>query len=133
MMNNTNNTIAQATFGEITYEGFSKIPTIEIKLSSGRKGYLSPFRGYCFQVSGNKEGDGDYGSSPIIPYKDTFGGMPKKITTAIITSAAIEALAHFCNGKGDMIPGIGFSAERWRKFLDECHTWIFGIDSDYII
>ena len=28
--------------------------------------YLAPFRGYCFQISGNAEGVGDYASTPVI-------------------------------------------------------------------
>ena len=28
--------------------------------------YLSPFRGYCFQISGNAEGVGDYASTPVV-------------------------------------------------------------------
>ena len=28
--------------------------------------YLAPFRGYSFQVSGNMDGDGDYGSTPVV-------------------------------------------------------------------
>ena len=28
--------------------------------------YLSPFRGYCFQISGDENGNGDYASTPVI-------------------------------------------------------------------
>ena len=28
--------------------------------------YLSPFRGYCFQISGNSNGEGSYASTPVI-------------------------------------------------------------------
>ena len=47
-------------------EGAS-IPTLALKDEEGNvRGYLHPFRGYRFQVSGSVEGDGDHGSSEVL-------------------------------------------------------------------
>lgn len=42
------------------------MPMMKITRDDDRVGYLSPFRWYRFQVSGNMAGSGDYGSSPVI-------------------------------------------------------------------
>lgn len=68
-------------FGKAFVEDGSQIPQIEIKvmldLPNGDKyhistGYLSAFRDYAFQVSGNEHGDTDFGSTPVFGL-DTFG------------------------------------------------------------
>jgi hypothetical protein len=129
---NTNETRnAQITFGELTLEGRTGIPTLEIKCGD-RSYYLTPFRGYRFQVSGSKDGDGDYGSSPVIHYKENFGGMHYVITTGVIDSAARDALSRFCDGRGVM-PHIGPLTHIWHEFIDESHKWLFGTKSDYLI
>ena len=62
-------------FGEMIINEESKIPMLPVNVFSiddaGTKTimdttYLCPFRGYCFQVCGTKDGDGDYGSSGVI-------------------------------------------------------------------
>jgi hypothetical protein len=129
---NTNETRnAQITFGELTLEGRTGIPTLEIKCGD-RSYYLTPFRGYRFQVSGSKDGDGDYGSSPVIHYKENFGGMHYVITTGVIDSAARDALSRFCDGRGVM-PHIGPLTHIYYEFIDESHKWLFGTKSDYLI
>lgn len=127
-MKNNNNTI---TFGKITLEGKTGIPTLEI-VTDDRSYYLTPFRGYRFQVSGTKDGDGDYGSSPVVHFKKNFGGMHYAITTGVIDSAARDALSRFCDGRGSM-PHIGPLTSIWYEFIDESHRWIFGDKSNYLI
>ena len=127
-MKNNNNTI---TFGKITLEGKTGIPTLEI-ICEDRSFYLTPFRGYRFQVSGTKDGDGDYGSSPVVHFKKNFGGMHYAITTGVIDSAARDALSRFCDGRGNM-PHIGPLTSIWYEFIDESHRWIFGDKSNYLI
>lgn len=118
-------------FGTLTLEGRTGIPTLEIK-TDGRSYYLTPFRAYRFQVSGSKDGDGDYGSSPVIHFKKTLGGLHYTITTGIIDSAARDALSRFCDGRG-MMPSIGVFSHVWYEFIDESHKWLFGTKSDYVI
>lgn len=62
-------------FGELIIGEESKIPMLPVNVFSigedgtktlNRTNYLCPFRGYCFQVCGTKDGDGDCGSSGVI-------------------------------------------------------------------
>ena len=87
-MNNNNYII---TLGKITFEGRSKIPTLEIivkEKDSARiveTGYLTPFRGYSFQVSGTREGHWDRGASSVIAfYKDVFQSLSQYKTYAVL-------------------------------------------------
>lgn len=129
---NTNETRnAQITFGNLTLEGRSGIPTLEI-VAGNRSYFLTPFRGYRFQVSGSRDGDGDYGSSPVVHFKENFGGMHYAITTGVIDSAARDALSRFCDGRGVM-PHIGVTTNIWYEFIDESHKWLFGKGSNYIV
>ena len=130
-MNTNEMNINKVTFGKITLEGSTGIPTLEIKCED-RSYYLTPFRGYRFQVSGSKDGDGDYGSSPVIHYKDALGTLHYSITTSIIDSAARDALSRFCDGRGAMIH-ISSLTHIYYEFLDESHKWLFGTKSNYII
>ena len=43
------------------------MPMLKLKGEGGRSlGYLTPFRGYCFQVSFTAEGNGDKGSTSVV-------------------------------------------------------------------
>ena len=125
------NEMKKIEFGTITLEGRSGIPTLELKVED-RSYYLTPFRGYRFQVSGSRDGDGDYGSSPVIHYKEALGGLNYAVTTGIIDSAARDALSRFCDGRGVM-PHIGPLTHIWYEFVDESHKWLFGTKSNYLI
>lgn len=125
------NEMKKIEFGTITLEGRSGIPTLELKVED-RSYYLTPFRGYRFQVSGSRDGDGDYGSSPVIHYKEALGGLHYAVTTGIIDSAARDALSRFCDGRGVM-PHIGPLTHIWYEFVDESHKWLFGTKSNYLI
>ena len=121
----------KVTFGKLTLEGKTGIPTLEIK-SGTRSYYLQPFRAYRFQVSGSKDGEGDYGSSPVLHYREFFKELPCSITTGIIDSAARDALYRFCEG-GREIPFIGTLKHIYYEFIDESHKWLFGTKSNYVI
>ena len=131
MNNNNEMNIQTIEFGNLTLEGRTGIPTLEIKVED-RSYYLTPFRGYRFQVSGSKDGDGDYGSSPVVHFKENFGGMHYAITTGVIDSAARDALSRFCDDRG-MMPHIGPLTHIWYEFIDESHKWLFGTGSNYIV
>lgn len=69
------NEMSKVTAMEIMNHGdSSKMPMIKLTVTSdlgedgtiSRSYYLSPFRGYRFQVSGNADGECDYGSSEAI-------------------------------------------------------------------
>ena len=130
-MNNNNTNINKIAFGKLTLEGRTGIPTLEIKVGDDSF-YLTPFRGYRFQVSGTKDGDGDYGSSPVIHYKEALGGLHYAITTGIIDSAARDALSRFCDGRYTSVH-IGPLTHIYYEFIDESHKWLFDTKSNYII
>jgi hypothetical protein len=130
-MNTNEMNIQTIEFGNLTLEGRTGIPTLEIKCGN-RSYFLTPFRGYRFQVSGSRDGDGDYGSSPVIHFKETLGGLHYAVTTGIIDSAARDALSRFCDGRG-MMPSIGVMTNVWYEFIDESHKWLFGKGSNYIV
>lgn len=131
MNTNANTEMKKVTFGNLTLEGRSGIPTLELKVED-RSYYLTPFRAYRFQVSGSKDGDGDYGSSPVIHFRESFKELPCSITTGVIDSAARDALYRFCEG-GREIPFIGTLNHIYYEFLDESHKWLFGTKSNYIV
>lgn len=130
-MNTNANTEMKIEFGTLTLEGRTGIPTLEIKCGD-RSYYLTPFRAYRFQVSGSKDGDGDYGSSPVLHYREAFKGLPCSITTGVIDSAARDALYRFCEGRCQ-IPFIGTLNNIYYEFLDESHKWLWGTKSNYLI
>lgn len=71
--------IYRAKFGEVTVTD-SDFPQVEVLINNEEgttifKGWLSPFRGYRFQVSGNDNGVGDFGSSPVIQYSRDLGSI----------------------------------------------------------
>ena len=133
MNTNTNaNEMKKIEFGQLTLEGRSGIPTLEIKVDGDRSYYLTPFRAYRLQVSGSKDGDGDYGSSPVLHFRENFKEMHYALTTGVIDSAARDALSRFCDGRG-MMPHIGVMTHIFYEFLDESHKWLFGTKSNYLI
>ena len=98
--------------GQITFEGCTGIPTMAIHLVEVdpetkeenliKTAYLSPFRGLAFQVSGNKEGDCDMGSSSVIAlYKDAFASLTQfkncQVLNPVLKGQAMMAIVHFTN------------------------------------
>ena len=109
------------------------IPTLKITFDNGRGYYLQPFRKYCFQVSGTIEGEGDYGSSNILPYEN-LKDLSVSTTTAIITDAAFAAIKDFESRNSDwVISNVSIPKQSFYTFIDNCHKWIYGKKSDYIV
>lgn len=126
-------------FGKLTKEGKYGIPTLEIIITASDsltvvgRFYLQPFRKYRMQVSGSPSGDGDYGSSPVICY-ETLKDLGYGVTTSILDSAAYEALYKFIEyRKLSNLPQMGTLRKQWNEYIDECHRWIYGTKSNYII
>lgn len=128
MEKNTNS--INLEFGELTLEGIFNIPTLEI-ICGDRSFYLQPFRAYRFQVSGSATGSGDYGSSPVIHYKE-LSSLHYAVTTGILDSAARDALSRFADGRGVM-PHIGACTHAYYEFIDLCHRWLYGTKSNYLV
>lgn len=121
----------QAEFDTVvTFEGHTGIPTLKITDGS-HAGYLTPFRGYCFQVSGNKKGDGDYGSSGNIPFAEIYKSINSKVAVInIMKAAAIEAVYAWCERFGCISPStnITWADTPFKEFLNESFKWVTGED-----
>lgn len=141
--------MTKINFGTIALSE-SGFPTIEVSFTSAegeRRGYLSPFRGYCFQVSWGPEGDGDAGSSTPIGLKNcrsTVNGVgfgyqsntdAHGIQGELLAGQAAIALMRFC--PVDVNPCVRYfdSHERrfavmsennrkFSEFIDACASWL---------
>lgn len=130
------------SLGQISFEK-NGIPTIEVIVvnetdsSSEEKtigGYLTPFRGYRFQVSEDKKGFGDMGSSPVIPFfKDC---MPMENKHTWLKGQIMLALVQFANnaygqrisdGNPIRIPSFntGEDSSIMKIFIEESIEWIY--------
>lgn len=61
--------------------GAFKMPIATLKTLDEKKrtvGYLSPFRNYCFQVSGSFSGECDMGSTPVMGLLNVINAQPPK-------------------------------------------------------
>lgn len=100
--------------GQITFEGSSDIPTMElllVEIETATKeesiiwtGYLSPLRGNSFQVSESTHGNLNMGSSSVISfYIDTFVSLTQfknsLVLNPILKGQAITALVQFTNNR----------------------------------
>lgn len=93
--------VYKCRFGEVTIDYHSDIPQVEVIIESYdgskfiRKGWLSPFRGYRFQVSGTRNGRGDYGSSPVMRYSKELASVHPTLIEDLLRGQAIIAVEHF--------------------------------------
>jgi len=162
MKTNTNEFVIR--MGQITFEGKSGIPTLALNLVEIepetkeeviiRTVYLSPFRGYSFQVSGTKDGDWDMGSSSVIAfYKDAFKNLVQfknyQVLNPVLKGQAMMAIIQFTNNSycektiysengevEDLVPvnpriDIGSMKGMWQldRFIGESIKWL-GLGDD---
>lgn len=135
----------------LTETGF---PTIEVRvilpdgLTVLTRGWLSPFRGYCFQVSGSRKGDGDMGASPALqPFVEMLATVPDDefgtVKKALLKGQALIALHRFLQRDFDhrvledqhvVVDQSSLIVQRtWGhkdplpldKFIDASYAWIF--------
>lgn len=138
------------TFGELTFTD-NKMPILElvIKDENGniiKNGYLTPFRKYCFQVSGNKKGEGDYGSTACINF-DVFKNLPDKALAETLRCMAVAAMVAFANSnyasynyKSDeyskiSVPSctftLGSTESPFYKFIKEVYYYLYGFERQW--
>lgn len=123
--------------GEV--KNFEGVPVLELHVEdNGRKVntvYLSPFRGYRFQVSGTLDGVGDYGSTEVVGLGnvlhakfrrvDGFSGksnLPmEKMGREMLLWGMSRALLMFCNMQGVIPCNIqdSFLCPTVQEFLDK--------------
>ena len=131
-------------FGEIRFDAEvfdTPIPTIEVVLYEGEDGednekiikigYLHPFRGYRFQVSGAPEGVLDHGSSQVIglshclraTYKEGYGSNsnldPQGISQELLRGQAALAVIEFCHHWKAEVPSMFSSIVDDKKQIDK--------------
>jgi hypothetical protein len=138
------------SFGELTFTE-NKMPILElvIKDENGdtiKNGYLTPFRKYCFQVSGNKKGDGDYGSTACINF-DVFKTLPDRALAETLRCMAVAAMAAFANSnyasynyKTDECANVhvpsgtftlGSTESPFYKFIKEVYYYLYGYERQW--
>ena len=107
-----------------------------------REGWLAPFRGYRFQVSGSIDGKGDYGSSPVIGLKncicesisDVIGYQSNYdnvgVSKAIILGQIMIALLEWTKSDADLghfnVTSLN-AFDNMAEFVDDCYNWIVGL------
>ena len=137
-------------FGEIIQEE-GHIPHIEvlIKDEEGQKittGYLSPFRAYCFQVSGDSKGTGDFGSSDVLDLRG-IRRLEAQVRQAWLKGQAAIAVEDFlskyyaldpCKRAADgeefvivrpnynPVVYYGEEPDNYNEFIKKCDEWLFG-------
>ena len=122
-------------FGRFFFDKKNHFPTLEVITPEGKSFYLSLFRFYRIQISGTEDGEGDYGSSPVIPFYDkVFADMPISVKTDLIDSFARDALSRFSTYGGQelVIPHIGISSI-WHKWLHETVCFCFKTTESNIV
>lgn len=100
--------VKKIQFGELINE--KSFPQLQV-IAEDRTYYLSPFRKYCFQVSGDEFGDGDYGSNSVFGLDSlmtmyqsgpsNIGGAKdvRKYVIANMIFAALSCFAEYLNNK----------------------------------
>lgn len=67
------------SFGNITTNGKSDMPLLEVLANGQVCGYLSPFRRYSFQISRTINGERDMGASPVLGLKNILFAKPGEL------------------------------------------------------
>lgn len=121
-----------------------RIPQMKITLLDGegntiRIGYLTPFRKYRFQVSGNAEGSGDFGSSFVMDLPEIITKSAKPyVASDMLEMMAQLAISNFVKitlnqGREKICAKcIDFytnaNDNTFGKFIEESMKWILGDD-----
>ena len=137
-------TIADAKYEFLRQPGDNNIPHMKITLTDAEgnkvvKGYLSPFRGYRFQVSGDSHGSGDYGSTTVMDLRDLIMRSAKPYQASdLLEMMAQQAIYNFIkttlNMGGEKIVASGIdhfsiaNSDTMGKFIEESMKWILRTD-----
>ena len=126
-------------WGELTTHPKHGIPILEMKTRVGKDGaeeifgYMSPFRGYFFQISATYDGVGclaDYRTSSGMMMKNAFAsctrGQKADIYRTMINSTILECLSN--NYGKDLHPSYSLTNEvtddRLEKFVEASINWV---------
>ena len=148
-----NNIICTVELDNLTLTD-SGFPIMEVRIINPdgltvlTRGWLMPFRGYCFQVSGTRKGDWDLGASPaLMQFREMLSGVPDNesgtVKKTLLKGQAIIALhrflqrdsdQHVAKGQHVVIDQSNLDIQRtWSHkdplpldlFIDACYEWIF--------
>lgn len=129
-------------WGELTTHPKYNIPILEVKTRVGKDGdeetfgYLSPFRGYFFQISATYDGEvclADYRVYSGMMMKNAFKSCTRiqkaDIYRAMINSTILECLSN--NYGKDLHPSYlltnEMTDERLRNFVEASIDWVDGL------
>lgn len=137
-------TITDARYEFLRQEG-DGIPHMKVTLTDAEgnkvtEGYLSPFRGYRFQVSGNSRGSGDYGSTIVMDLRDLIMRSAKPYQASdLLEMMAQQAIYEFIKvtlnmGDGKIVAaGIDHfsipNSATMGKFIEESMKWLLKTDN----
>jgi hypothetical protein len=102
----------------ITYEfnRYADTPTMEVSINCGKKAYLSPFRGYRFQVSDTKSGNGLISESMLNTKMHELATL--SCGRAILSRLAMDALERANVDRKTM------SVKSFKAFIDASIEWL---------
>lgn len=147
---NISNIYVGIKIGETFIPTGGTIPTVKISICDIESreeilpsGYLSPFRRYCFQVSGNEGGEYDMGSSPALSdMRPILGLMSENDGKIFLNGQAALAVQAFIPsytlGEKVLVENFSYkylpkyyrltsdseNVKNWSNFIDMCYKWI---------
>ena len=128
-----------------------RIPVMSITITdedgNNKIGYLSPFRGYAFQVSYTKDGSGSYNASPVIGFgnvikafdlyrKDIdenglsslsiYGSNSSLIDKNIMLVYGKFAMLEFISSRGCSMCDVNYTThmKTFNEFIDNSYEWV---------
>ena len=128
-----NNIICTVELDNLTLTD-SGFPIMEVRIINPdrltvlTRGWLMPFRGYCFQVSGTREGEWDLGASPALqPFQEMLATVPDDesgtVKKTLLKGQAIIALHRFLQRDSDHHVAKGQHVVIDQSNLDVQRTW----------
>lgn len=137
-------TITDAKYEFMRQSEEGRIPQMKVTLLDEEgnpvaKGYLTPFRGYRFQVSGNAEGVNDLGSTIVMDLRAFVKNAEKPYQASdMLEMMAHQAIFLFIKtilniGEGKIVASCidHFSianSDTLGKFIEECMKWLLKTD-----
>lgn len=129
----TTNIICSVELGKIE-KSETGFPVLEIRvimpdnLTVLTRGWLMPFRGYCFQVSGTRKGEWDLGASPALqPFREMLSTVPDDesgtVKKSLLKGQALIALHRFLQRDSDHHVAEGQHVVVDQSNLDVQRTW----------
>lgn len=125
----------KVTIGELFTKQYSDkepgIPVLEIhslrirgEEEKAHTYYLTPFRGYGFQVSGTKDGEGSFGRSAFIGLKEITGKLDKGIEYDIYRSFIDNAIYEHTKYVGIKLDIRYEDEQTLNAFAKASHEWV---------